>query len=246
MKRILSKRTFLGVIVFILLFLTQIFLGKIGHLIAKQIPYQSIDLFDCFAEISIHHAVELLIVLGIILLLSKLLTLDFHFKLGDKKRGIRYLTLFTATFAVITIVQHTFMALNNQLPIYTFPLDVKNILGTLGFQLLLSGPAEEVIFRALPITLLVYSFGKSIKIKGDITLEIILASLLFAFAHVNWSLAPLTFEVDYFQIIYAFALGTIQGIVYQKTKSILFPILMHSFSNVLMVGGGYVFTALFY
>jgi membrane protease YdiL (CAAX protease family) len=223
----------------------QIILGKAGHLIADLIPYQSIDPFDCFAEISIHHAVELLIALALILMLSKLLILDFYFRLGDKEKGIKYLTVFTAVFAVITIAQHAFMALNNQLPVYMFPLDGRNIIGTLGFQLLLSGPAEEVVFRALPIILLTHSFGKSIEIKGSVTLEVILASLLFALGHINWSFIPLAFEADYFQIVYAFVLGTIQGIAYQRCKSILYPVLMHSFSNVLMVGGGYVFTALF-
>lgn len=108
MEKTAHKRTFLGIIVFILLLLTQIFLGKTGHLIAKRIPYQSIDPFDCFVEISIHHAVELLIALAIILMLSKLLTLDFYFQLGDKKKGTKYLTVFTAVFAVITIAKsHT-------------------------------------------------------------------------------------------------------------------------------------------
>ncbi len=69
--------------------------------------------------------------------------------------------------------------------------------------------------------------------------------MLFAFAHMKWSLFPVRFEIDTFQIIYAFVLGTIQGIVYQKSKSILYPLLMHSFSNVLMVGGGYLVTAFF-
>jgi membrane protease YdiL (CAAX protease family) len=132
-----------------------------------------------------------------------------------------------------------------RLPVYSFPLDARNIIGTLGFQLFLSGPAEEVVFRALPVILLAHSFGGSIKIKGSVTLEVLLASVLFAFAHMKWSLFPVRFEIDTFQIIYAFVLGTIQGIVYQKSKSILYPLLMHSFSNVLMVGGGYLVTAFF-
>lgn len=245
MKALKCNRAVVGIITFILLLVMQIVLGKTGHLVAGLIPYQQIDPFGSFAEISIHHAVELLIALALILVLSKLLTLDFYFQLGEKKTGFKYLTVFTAVFAVITIAQHSFMALNNQLPVYTFPLDGRNIIGTLGFQLLLSGPAEEVVFRALPIILLTRAFGKSIEIKSSVTLEVVLASLLFAFAHVNWSLIPLTFEADYFQIVYAFVLGTIQGIAYQRTRSILYPVLMHSFSNVLMVGGGYVFTALF-
>jgi len=234
-----------GLIASVLLLVMQILLGKAGHLVAGLIPYQSIDPFDSFAEISIHHAVELLIALALILVLSRCLTLDFYFQLGDKKKGMKYLIAFTAAFAVISVAQHAFMALNNMLPVYAFPLDGRNIIGTLGFQLFLSGPAEEVVFRALPIILLIRSFGKSIKIIGYVTLEVVLASLLFAFAHVNWSLIPLTFEADYFQILYVFVLGTIQGIAYQRSKSILYPVLMHSFSNVLMVGVGYIFTALF-
>ena len=245
MKALRCNRAMFGMIVFILLLILQILLGEAGHLVAALIPYQQIDPFNSFAEISIHHAVQLILSIVIILVLSKLLHLNFYFQLGDKKKGTKYFTLFTAAFVVISVVQHAFMAMNNQLPVYAFPLDKTNIIGTLGFQLLLSGPAEEILFRSLPIILLMYSFGESIKIKGNLTLEVILASVLFAFAHVNWSLAPLDFEADYFQIIYAFALGTIQGIVFQISKSILFPILMHSFSNVLMVGGGYVFTALF-
>jgi len=245
MKTLKCNRAAFGMFAFILLLVMQILLGKAGHLLAALIPYQQIDPFDSFAEISIHHAVQLLIAMSIILALRKLLYLDFYFQLGDKKKGIKYLTIFTAAFAVISVAQHAFMAVNNQLPVYAFSLDERNIIGTLGFQLLLSGPAEEVVFRALPIILLTYSFGKSIEIKGSFTLEVILASVLFAFAHVNWSLIPLTFEANCFQIIYAFLLGTIQGIVYQRSRSILYPVLMHSFSNVLMVGGGYVFTALF-
>ena len=245
MKTLKCNRIVFGIITFMLLLVTQILLGKAGHYVAGLIPYQSIDPFDCFAGISIHHAVQLLIAMALMLVLSKLLSLDFYFKLGDKNKGTKYLITFTAAFAVITVAQHTLMALNNQLPVYTFPLDGRNIIGTLGFQLLLSGPAEEVVFRALPIILLTRSFGNSIKIKGSITLEVILASLLFAFAHVKWSLIPLSFEAEYFQIIYAFVLGIIQGVAYQRSKSILYPVLMHSFSNVLMVGGGYVFIALF-
>jgi len=240
-----NSRLALGIVAFVLLLIIQPILGKAGHYIAGLVPYQHIDPFNSFAEISIHHAVQLVIALAIILVLSKLMSLNFYFQLGDAKTGTRYLAIFTAVFTMISIAQHAFMALNNQLPVYAFPLDGRNVIGTLGFQLLLSGPSEEVVFRALPVTLLTHAFGESKKIRGSVTLEVVLASLLFAFAHVKWSLTPFALEADYFQIIYAFVLGTIQGIAYQRSKSILYPVLMHSFSNVLMVGGGYAFIALY-
>ena len=240
-----TNRVLLGVITFVLLLVIQEILVRVAGLIADSVPYRKFDPFDSFAGNFIHHAAMLILALVIILVPGKLMNLDFYFQLGDKKRGFIYLAIFTAAFVVISILQHTYMALNNRLPVYSFPLDGRSIIGTLGFQLLFTGPTEELTFRALPIVLLTRSFGKSIQIKGSVTLEVILASVLFAFAHVRWSMIPLRFEADYFQIIYAFIMGTIQGIVYQKTKSILYPVLMHSFSNFLMVGGGYVFTALF-
>ena len=70
----------------------------------------------------------------------------------------------------VTFVCHMLMLIYNMLPVYDFPLNKNNILGTLGFQLLLSGPAEEILYRALPITMLVHVLGKSVKVKWGITL----------------------------------------------------------------------------
>lgn len=241
MEKTEHNRTLTGIIVFMLLLFVQIILGKAGQLIAGMIPYRRIDPYDSFAGISIHHAVLMLTALAIIFVLSKLLKVDFFLQPGDTKRGIKYLALYTGAFVVISIVVHVIMLVNDQLPVYDFPLDTRNVLGTLGFQLLLSGPAEEIVYRALTITLLTYAFGRSTIIKGNLTLEVVLSSLMFAFAHVNWSLDPFVFEADLFGVLYTFVLGCIQGIAYQQSRSILYPILMHSFSNVLMVGAGYLF-----
>jgi membrane protease YdiL (CAAX protease family) len=242
-KKLEHSRILYGIIFFLLTLVVQNFLGEAGHFLANMVSYQQIDPYDIFAGISIHHIVQMIFAVVIMAMLSKLLEINFYFQLGDVKRGIKYLALFTAAFAVISIVLHIIMYVNNQLPNYDFPLDRRNIIGTLGFQLFLSGPSEEVVFRALPIMIFIYAFGKSIPIKGNVTLEVLLASVLFSFAHTNCSLRPFVFEIDYFQIFYALILGTIQGVVYQRSKSILYPMLMHSFSNVLMVGTGYLFTA---
>jgi membrane protease YdiL (CAAX protease family) len=228
-----------GTAAFVALLITQVLSGKAGHYIADLVPYDKIDPYDIFAGISIHHVVQMFIALLIIAALGKWLKLDFCFKIGDAKKGIRYLAVFTAVFAVLAVAINFF-----QPSVYDFPLNSGNILGTLGFQLFLSGPSEEIVFRALPVTMLIFAFGKSISLKGSITLEVILASILFSFAHTEWSLIPFSFKAEIFTLIYAFVLGTIQGIVYQKTRSILYPMLMHSVSNFLMVGVGYLFAVL--
>ncbi len=243
MKKLKHNRILCAIIVFVLLLVVQILLGKAGHFLTNIVSFQQIDPYDVFAGISIHHAIQMIIALIIIVMLSKLLKIDFYFKLGDVSKGTKYFALFTTAIALISVALHILMYINNQLPVYDFPLDSRNVLGTLGFQLLLSGPSEEIVFRALPITMLTYVFGKSMPIKANVTLEVILASVLFSFAHINWSLSPFVFDVDFLRISYAFVLGSIQGIVYQRSKSILYPMLMHSCSNVLMVGVGYLFAA---
>lgn len=240
------KRAFLGILTFILLLVMQILFGKAGTYISNLIPYQQIDPFDTFMGLTVHHTVMGLLGLLLILVLCKILHHNFYFQLGNTKKGLEAVLIYAAVFLVLAVGLQAFNVLNNQPSTYAFPLDARNVIGTLGFQLLLSGPAEEILYRALPIIILELAFGKSIRlIKGGFTLEVMLASLLFAFGHVSWSLVPFNIQADYFQLGYAFVLGTIQGIVYQRTKSILYPMLMHSFSNVLMVGVGYIFSAIF-
>ena len=226
------------------LFVFQVFAGRTGGAVANQFSYQSIDYHDIYAWLSVHHFVQMLVALALIAVLGKLLQLDFGLKLGDIKQGKRSVLIFTAAFAGFTLISHILMRIYNMLPVFDFPLNVGNVLGTLGFQLLLSGPSEEILYRAIPITVLIYVTGRNVSTKHKLTLETIIASLLFAVAHTTWSLSPLSLEIDYFRVFYAFTLGTISGVTYQKTHSILYPMLMHSISNVLMVGTGYLFTLL--
>lgn len=71
---------------------------------------------------------------------------------------------------------------------------------------------EELFFRGILL--------RRLTIKWSPQKSIIVSSLLFGLIHVN----PLT-------VIFAFLLGCVLGYVYLKTKSIIVPIVVHSFSN---------------
>jgi len=233
-----------GSLAFIALFLVQVFASKAGWAVANLFSYASIDPADLFAGLSVHHIVLMLIGLAVIMVLRKLTKADFGLGLGDSQKGLRYFLIFTAVIALIALIYHILMYVLGQAPAFDFPLTKKNVLGTLGFQLLLSGPSEEILYRALPVTVLAYVFGKSIRLKGDITLEVVLASILFTAAHIKWSIFPFSAEFIPSQLFYAFTMAIVSGIVYQQSRSILYPMLMHSISNVLMVGTGYLFVVL--
>jgi len=229
-----------SIVVFIALFLVQVLVSKFGWFVADLFSYDSIDPDHLFARLSVHHIVQMLVALAVITVLSKLIKADFGLGIGDSRKGIRYFLIFTAVIAMIALIYHILAPAQ----VYDFPLTTNNVLGTLSFQLFLSGTSEEILYRALPVTVLVYIFGKNIQIKGDITLEVVLASFLFTVAHIRWSLFPFSADFMLSQLFYAFAMGIVNGIVYQQSRSVIYPMLMHSISNVLMVGTGYLFAVL--
>lgn len=234
-----------GILALIVLFVFQIFAGKLGWAIADLFSYDAVDPNHLFVHLSVHHLTQMLIALAVILIINAMLRVDFGFHLGERKVGMRYLLLFLGAMVVIALAYHMLMYAIGQPIAFDYPLTRWNILGNLGFQLFLSGPSEEILYRALPVTLLVFAFGKNIYVSKNVPLEVVLASLLFTAAHIKWTISPFTIpSLNIFGLVYAFAMGILNGLVYQKSRSILYPMLMHSLSNVLMVGTGYLFAIL--
>lgn len=236
----------LSVIIF-LLFVFQQFASKIGGLVADSFNYSIIDEYGIFARVSVHHIVQGFLALLIIIILSKIYKIDFGFHLGDKNLGMKNVIVFFIGILIYTIISYGIAYLINQISQYEYPLNIKNVLGSLGFQLLLSGPSEEILFRALPITIITFwsSIGKEIKIaKCNIPFETIISAVLFSVAHIRWTIYPFSMSMDYFQLVYAFILGIIYGNAYQKSGSVTYPMIMHSITNVIAVGLGYVFTVM--
>jgi membrane protease YdiL (CAAX protease family) len=238
------KKTLVYGAVVLLLFIVQEALVRTGTVVANMFSYEKFDPYNAYAWNCVHHITMLFLGLVAILILSRIFKTNFGFDFGDRKIGTRFVFIYTIIFTGVTLVVHIFMRVTNSLPVYTFPLSCNNIIGTLGFQLFLTGPAEEILFRAIPITIFVCVLGKNTKTKWGITIETFIAAFLFAIAHAKWSLFPFSIEADYSQLLYAFAQGIISGKAYQDSQSIIYPMFMHSIGNVLMVGTGYLFLLL--
>lgn len=240
-----SNQTGLSIVAIALLLIFQQFASKVGHLIANCFNYKTIDEYGIFAYISVHHIVQMLIALLAIIILTKKYKINFGFSAGDKKLGKKYLLFFTLAILIFTIVSYGIRYFSNQIIQYEYPLNTKNVLGTLGFQLLLSGTSEEVLFRALPIGVLTFWAGGNKErkyTKLNISFENIIAAVLFSIAHIRWTINPFSISMDYLQLIYCFVLGIVDGKAYQETNSVIYPMIMHSISNVIMVGLGYIFS----
>ena len=220
-----------------ILFISLILLGvpRIAGLFADQFNYANIDPDGAFAWISIHHIVQALLLLPVMFVLARTKNYNFGFSVGNKKVGLYFVRLFALIFAAYILVSLIIVYVAGTFNTFPYPLTSRNILGQLGFQLFLSGPSEELIFRAFAITML-FLYIKGGFIKGKLSSANIIAAIIFALAHVRFEFFPFSLSYDPFQLVYAAALGLAYGICYERSKSIIYPMIMHSMSNVAAVG----------
>ncbi len=220
-----------------ILFITLILLGvpRIAGLFADQFNYANVDPDGAFAWISIHHIVQALLLLPVMFILARNKDYNFGFSLGNKKVGWYFVRLFAKIFAIYIIVSLIIVYLAGNFNTFPYPLTLKNIFGQLGFQLFFSGPSEELIFRSFAITMLSL-YLKGSFFMGKLSSANIIAAIVFALAHVRFEFFPFSMTYDFFQLIYAAGLGLAYGICYERSKSMVYPMIMHSMSNVVAVG----------
>lgn len=219
------------------LLLAVLLLGvpRLAGAIARLFDYQAIDPDGAYAWISVHHIAQALIFLLIMAATNRVRPLDFGFGWGDKKAGRQYVLMFSLFFSIYTAGAFLALFLTNAFQPFGYPLTATNIVGRMGFQLLLSGPSEELIFRAFAITMLgLVITGRVFGAK--VSYANLIAAIVFGLAHVSLSLAPFAARYDPSQVILAIALGLFYGDCYEKTNSMYYPMMMHSISNVIMVG----------
>lgn len=221
-------------------FLFQQFTSRSSASISSLFDYSPIDPNGSFMPISVHHIFQAIITLAMIFVLGKLLPVDFGLKPGKVSLGLKFIGIVSIFMFLYMVISYVVGYSFDLVKPYGYPLDAKNISGTLAFQLLLSGPCEELLFRALPITILAFFTNK--KTQRAVSVETVIAAALFSIAHINWSITSfgISFSYDIFQLIYAFALGIVQGVVFQKTGSVYYCMAIHSISNIFAVGGGYL------
>ncbi len=219
-------------------FLLAVFLigvPKIGGWIASLLDQSKIDPDGAFMWISIHHIVQMLVVFIVMIVLTKIFKIDFKLGLGHKEKGIKLTKWFIFGFTLYTVIAFGITIILGAFQSFPYPLNARNITGYLGFQLLLSGPSEELIFRAFSMTMFMVLI-KSNKHFKHISSANLYAAVIFMLAHVGFSLLPLSISYSLPQLVLSFVLGLFYGYAYEKTESVVYPMIWHSFSNVMMVG----------
>ena len=223
--------------IFVLILLVVILLGSpiLARSITNLFDFSTIDPDGVFMWLSIRHVLQALIVLVLIGIITKFFPVKFNLGLGNTKIGLRYLKRFVGIFFVYTMIAFLIILLFGQFEVFPYPMNVRNISGYLAFQLFLSGPSEELIFRAFAITIF-STFIINKRINHRLSYANLFGMLIFGIAHVSISLSPISFEYSIPQILLSVGLGYFYGDCYEKSKSVIYPMIMHSYTNVLMVG----------
>lgn len=240
MKKTFLFKCFSIIFLTIVVFLYQKYVSEIGWAIARVLDYSAIDADGIFMPVIVHHIVMLLISLGILCVLSKRKRLNFKLTPKIDRSGIKYTVVFCAAMLAYYIVWYAVFGFAlDSITEYEYELNAKNVLGTIVFQLLLSGTAEELMFRALPITCLHAVLDKKSRLTDGMV--IMVTSFLFTLTHFNANIPVVN---QYYSLLYVFIHGILYAVVYMKTNSAIYPMIMHGVSNFISVGGCYLYMLL--
>lgn len=229
-----------AVLLLVVLFAAQYLASRCGTYVSGMFDYSFIDADGLFAGVAVHHIVQMLCALAAILILRLIIKIK-GFKLRPRvdSTGIKYTVVFCVLLILYYLGVYIAGSYMNTINTYDYELNTINITGTLGFQLLLSGPSEEILFRSLPVTVLLSVLDP--ENKFDQTLAVLGAAVLFGIAHIDL----VTFSIPWFQVGYACLLGIAYGFAFVRSRSVIYPMIMHSMSNVISVGGCYLYMLFF-
>ncbi len=181
----------------------------------------------------------------ILMLVFTVLAMRFVFRMNLRQWGFNLNNLpetmkdfgrFVLVYSGLIIMLHLPNIISGSAPSFGYPLTIKNIAGVLGFQLLLSGPVEEPLFRGMVMVVL----GKYLKgIHGIGNWEIpssgLVATALFMAAHLGITWAPFAItSIPLMSLIAALGTGLYFAHLFHKSGSLLGPIISHSYGNVIL------------
>ena len=233
----MKNKIFLTTLVVVVLLLAP----RIGALVADNLNpfFTLIDPDKKFMWGIVHHIIQALIPIFVILIWKKDFFKDWGLKWGNKPLGWKWVGWFTLVWIFVYVGINTYNFLTNNIPEAYYDItNTRNFLGELFFRGFIVGPSEEILFRSFPIVLLLTAgFTKRTDIFSFvITYAGIIAAVLFALAHIGFNFYP--FEIYHFnlvQIVTSLGFGLLYSIVFHQTKSIYYPMIIHSISDVIPV-----------
>jgi len=193
----------------------------------------AVDPDGVFFAVSVHHVCQLLLTLMLMMSFAGTRLSGWGFNLREWRASLQITAWFCLIYLGPVFLANVLPHLvSGPGPTFDHPLTPRNVGGRLGFQFLLSGLCEEPLFRGFAITFLSQSWTGRIRIgRLSISAAVAWSTFLFMAAHAQISLHPFSFHVSVPQQIWSLGLGVYYGVVFEKTRSLLAPILSHGYSN---------------
>lgn len=178
------------------------------------------------------HSGQFAATLGMIAIISKGRLGDYGLEWPPRATYVKPALAWGAVFGVVmTVVDYFPELLSHTAP--KLPLTATNIAGWLSFEALWAGTVEEILFRGLLLTCLATGIAGRVRLgRYDMMLAGVVVAALFSLAHMSsfWH-RPLMEALG--QQVYAFALAILYAYWYEKSGSVLAPIIGHNTGNFL-------------
>lgn len=191
--------------------------------VAKLIPGLSNNYY-----LMIHHTFQFLLLFIPTIFIHKYTSVDFGYHIKDWKKGIKWFligVIFEIAVAVILTILY-----GSSTEIFSIDLLI--------FQLFFSGLGEEICYRSLPLVTMFWLCGDiEIKIahKLKIDIAVIISALFFSVGHISFQFGYSGISYSWTQLIVAFVVGIILGMMYKKTNSVWACMAAHGIYNVIAI-----------
>jgi uncharacterized protein len=179
------------------------------------------------------HLFQTLLALVAIFIIKRFMPFDAGLRWPGEKTYIWPAILWGAFFGVLmTVVDYAPDLLARHPMDLGFPITRDNVIGWTFFEGVYVGPTEEILFRSLLVGYLLAAMPAKLRLgRFEMGWAGIVVAAVFAFAHVanliahpSWASAG--------QQLYAFALGVLYAYWFEKSRSVVAPIIGHNVSDV--------------
>lgn len=236
MTKIMHPVLGIGACIVLVYLIPQLSLLGANHIFAR---FSHLGPHSAFLWPIVHHSIQLILTLFCAFFLS-IGFRELGFNMNQREKSVAMLKSFLVYFTAFILFGNLILIWISPAPEWASPLTAVNIVGELAFKALLSGTAEEPLFRGLVMIVLYQAIPGSRSYFGiEISDAGAVATLLFTLAHIG--LAPFILQVTWIspiQLIQAFILGIFYAIAFDRTKSLFTPILAHNFANLFLTSIG--------
>ncbi|MDE6664824.1 MAG: CPBP family intramembrane metalloprotease [Ruminococcus sp.] len=181
---------------------------------------------NCY--LMIHHTFQFLLLFIPTILIHKYIPVDFGYHIKDWKKGINWFTIGLMFEIAVAVYVKILYGGSSE----TFSIDA------LIFQLFFSGFGEEICYRSLPLVMILWVCGDievEIFHKLKIDAAVVLSALFFSIGHISFQFGYSGISYSWMQLIVAFVVGIILGMMYKKTNSIWICMAAHGIYNVIAI-----------